>query len=106
METLDLVTTHTEGDKTQRRAMKFATALLGAGALCAADAFVSNVRVASSFGQAAVTSRAAVESAPVSRSSNDVVMLLGGGSKRAGGIPKTVSSKIASIFRAAKGSKG
>lgn len=86
--------------------MKFATALVGASALCATDAFVPNVRVGSSFGQAAATSRVAVESAPESRRSSNVVMLLGGGGSKNGGIPKTVSSKIANIFRGTKGSKG
>lgn len=88
--------------------MKFIAVLFGASALCASDAFVPVAPVTGRH-SAVVSSRAASSIPPAqTRGGCDVVMLLGGGSKRggAGGISKSVSSKIANVFRGSKVTKG
>lgn len=84
--------------------MKFTAAVVGAGALCAGtDAFVP---VAPARGNFAVSRNSvfasSATSVPAARV-GEVVMSLGGGGSKKGGIPRSVSSKIASVFRGNKG---
>lgn len=84
--------------------MKFTAAVVGAGALCAGtDAFVP---VAPATGNFAVSRNSvfasSATSVPAARV-GEVVMSLGGGGSKKGGIPRSVSSKIASVFRGNKG---
>lgn len=80
--------------------MKFTAAVVGAGALCAGtDAFVAVAPVTGSF----AVSRNSVfasssTSAPAARV-GEVVMSLGDGGSKKGGIPRSLSSKISSVFR-------
>ena len=86
--------------------MKFATALVGAGALCVStDAFVpAAVPAGSSFvAQSSVLASSPVSAAPAR--GGEVVMSLGGGGSKKGGPPKSMSSKITNIFRGGR-SKG
>lgn len=83
--------------------MKFATTLVGAGALLVGtDAFVPVIPLGGSHGgaQAIATSSRGISS---STRSSGMVMLLGGSGK--GRSPKSLSSKIANVFRGNK-SKG
>lgn len=78
--------------------MKFATALVGAGALCAStDAFVPAVPASGSFVSQSAALPSSVSALP--GRSGDVMMSLGGGGSKKGGSPKSVSSKITNIFR-------
>lgn len=79
--------------------MKFATALVGAGALCAStDAFVpAAVPAGSRFVPQSSALASSVSAVP--GRSGDVMMSLGGGGSKRGGGPKSVSSKITNIFR-------
>lgn len=85
--------------------MKYATAFVGAGAFCArTDAFVPVVPIAGSVAVSRNKVFASSVAVPAGRG-GDVVMRLGGGGSKRGGIPKGVSSKIINIFRGSK-SKG
>ncbi|CAM9324690.1 unnamed protein product [Ectocarpus sp. 13 AM-2016] len=81
--------------------MKFTTALVGAGALCAStDAFVPAAVPASS--STFVSKRSVVAAAApaiLASRGGDVMMSLGGGGSKKGGLPQSVSSKITNIFR-------
>ncbi len=79
--------------------MKFATALVGAGALCAStDAFVpAAVPAGGSFVSQGSVLASSVSAVPAR--GGDVMMSLGGGGSKKGGSPKSVSSKITNIFR-------
>lgn len=84
--------------------MKLATALVGAGALCSTDAFVPVAMPAggsSSFVAKSSVLASSVSAVPAAR--GDVMMTLGGGGPKKGGLPKSVSSKITNIFRGSKG---
>lgn len=79
--------------------MKFATALVGAGALCAStDAFVP---VAMPAGGSFVSHSSPLASSvtAVPGRGGDVSMSLSGGGSKRGGAPKGMSSKITNIFR-------
>lgn len=79
--------------------MKFATALVGAGALCAStDAFVpAAVPAGNGFVSQSSTLASSVSAVP--GRGGDVMMSLGNGGSKRGGVPKSVSSKISNIFR-------
>lgn len=78
--------------------MKFTTALVGAGALCAStDAFVPAVPAGGSFVSQGWSHASSVSAVPAR--GVDVMMSLGGGGSKRGGGPQSVSSKISDIFR-------
>lgn len=81
--------------------MKFTTALVGAGALCAStDAFVpAAVPARSSTFVSKRSVVAAAAPAILASRGGDVMMSLGGGGSKKGGLPQSVSSKITNIFR-------
>lgn len=90
------------------RKMKFASALVGVGALCAGtDAFVPVAPVSGSFAVSKnLVVASSVSAVPTARAGDMVMMSLGGGGSKRGGISKSVSSKIVNIFRGSKGNKG
>lgn len=79
--------------------MKFATAIVGAGALCAStNAFVPAAVPAGSRFVSETSAFSSVSAMP-GRGGDVMMMGLGGGGSKRGGLPKSVSSKITSIFR-------
>lgn len=86
--------------------MKLAFAVAGAGALCAGtDAFVPSTPVTGSFGVSkSAVFASSITPVPAGRA-GEVVMSLGGGGSKKGGVPRGVSSKIVNLFRGTK-SKG
>jgi len=94
-----LTISHNQADIRTTIIMKFTTALVGAGVLCAStDAFVPAVPTSRSFVSQSAAFAPSVAAVP-GRSGDAMMMTLGGGGSKRGVGPKGMSSKITDIFR-------